>query len=68
MHLQDSVIVVTGATSGIGRATAVALAGRGARVALLARRPDELDRVAAECTCAAGTDGRALAIPTDVSD
>ncbi len=41
--------MVTGASSGIGRATAVAPAGQGARVVLVARRADELTAVAAEC-------------------
>lgn len=53
MRIEQSVVVVTGASSGIGRATAVALAAAGCRVALLARRGDELDRVVAECTEAA---------------
>jgi short-subunit dehydrogenase len=63
VHIDGSVIVVTGASSGIGRATALELAGRGARVVLLARRADALAEVAARC----GTD-RSLVVPTDVTD
>ena len=41
-------VLVTGATSGVGEVTARLLASRGARVALLARRPEELQRVVAD--------------------
>ncbi|MCR5867364.1 MAG: SDR family oxidoreductase [Aquincola tertiaricarbonis] len=57
--------VITGASSGMGRASALLLAARGARVALLARRQAALDEVAAQI----GRDGgQALAIATDVTD
>ncbi|MHA6625075.1 SDR family NAD(P)-dependent oxidoreductase [Pseudonocardia sichuanensis] len=68
MRIDGSVIVVTGASSGIGRATAVALAGQGARLALLARREDALAQVARECAAAAGAGDRTLVVPADVSD
>lgn len=56
--------VVTGASSGIGAATATLLAGRGARVALLARRHDLLDHLAQRIKEAGG---EAVAITTDVT-
>lgn len=63
--LRDTVVVVTGASSGIGRATALALAQSGATVVLAARRRDALEEVRAQCE---GLGGRALAVPTDVTD
>ena len=53
-RLRDQVIVITGATSGIGLATARAAARRGARLVLAARSHDELARVAAELRNKAG--------------
>jgi len=53
-------VVVTGASSGIGRATAVAFGAAGARVALVARRRALLDEVAAEIAARGGT-GHAIA-------
>lgn len=58
-------IVITGASSGIGRAAARAFAQRGARVALAARRVDLLEEVARECR---DLGGEAIAVPTDVTD
>ena len=62
--LQGRTAVVTGASSGIGEATAERLAALGARVAVLARRKDRLDALAARITAAGGT---VLVLPTDVT-
>ena len=64
-NLTGRTAVVTGAASGIGEAVAVLLAEHGARVALLARRGQRLDEVAAKITADGGT---ALAVVTDVTD
>jgi short-subunit dehydrogenase len=60
---KEKVVLVTGASSGIGRALAVELGRRGARVGLTARRADELLKVAAEVERAGG---EALALAADV--
>ncbi len=60
------VVVITGASSGVGRACAEAFAARGWHVVLAARRAEELNEVARRCR-ERGT-GRALPIPTDVTD
>ena len=57
-------IILTGASEGIGRALALELAARGARVALAARDRDRLDSLAQECRTRGG---EALAVPTDVT-
>jgi short-subunit dehydrogenase len=58
-------IILTGASEGIGRALALALAARGARVALAARDRERLETLAAECRARGG---EALAIPTDITN
>ena len=64
-ELNGTVALVTGASSGIGEATARELARRGAAVAIGARRKERLDALAEEIEQAGG---RALAIQTDVTD
>lgn len=63
--LSQQVLVITGASSGAGRATAQAAAARGARVVLAARNASDLGTVG-DAIQAAG--GEALAVPTDVTD
>jgi NADP-dependent 3-hydroxy acid dehydrogenase YdfG len=63
--LNDTVALVTGASSGIGEATALALAEHGAKVALVARRADKLEALAARVREAGGT---ALVVEADVAD
>lgn len=60
------VVVVTGASSGIGRSTARAFAARGARLVLASRSADQLAEVAAQCL-AGGASGASVVV-TDVAD
>jgi NADP-dependent 3-hydroxy acid dehydrogenase YdfG len=62
--LKETIAMVTGASSGIGEATALTLAQRGAAVALVARRKDRLDSLAAKISDAGGT---ALVIEADIT-
>jgi NAD(P)-dependent dehydrogenase (short-subunit alcohol dehydrogenase family) len=63
--LADDVAIVTGASSGIGAATAHELSRCGARIVLAARRSDKLEEQARAIAAAGGS---AIAVPTDVSD
>jgi clavulanate-9-aldehyde reducatase len=65
IDLRERVVAVTGASSGIGEATALACARAGASVALAARRVDRIEALADRITAEGG---RAIAVPTDVGD
>jgi NAD(P)-dependent dehydrogenase (short-subunit alcohol dehydrogenase family) len=64
-RLASKVVVLTGASSGIGRAAALEFSRRGAKVVLAARGVEALEEVAARCRAAGG---EALAVETDVTD
>jgi uncharacterized protein len=65
MQLEHRIVVVTGASSGLGEATAKAMASRGAQVALLARNREALARIAAEIDLQGGM---ATSFPVDLTD
>jgi short-subunit dehydrogenase len=65
MPIRNSVVVITGASSGIGRATALRFAAKGARLVLAARGAESLEEVARECR---KRGAKAIAVPTDVTD
>jgi clavulanate-9-aldehyde reducatase len=65
IDLTGQVVAVTGASSGIGQATAIACARAGAAVALAARRVERIEELAKQIE---GEGGRAIAVPTDVGD
>lgn len=62
---RPQIVVVTGSSAGVGRATAIEFARHGARVALLARGPERLQGA---CRDVRAAGGEPLAIPTDVAD
>ncbi|WP_035844319.1 SDR family NAD(P)-dependent oxidoreductase [Kitasatospora azatica] len=64
-RLEGTVALITGASSGIGHATALELAREGASVALVGRREDRLTDLAAEIS---STGGQALVVPADITD
>ena len=65
LQLEGKVCVVTGASSGIGEATALRLSGAGAAVVLAARRRDRLESLAERI---GSEGGRALPIEVDITD
>lgn len=65
MDIEGKVAVVTGASRGIGEAVAVALAGKGARLVLVARTEKDLDRVADACRQAGSP--KVITLPADLT-
>ena len=66
MNLKDKVVIVTGASSGIGAATARKLAADGARLVLMARREDRLQELAQELMDAYQTES--MVIKLDITE
>jgi NADP-dependent 3-hydroxy acid dehydrogenase YdfG len=64
-NIENKVVIITGASSGLGEATARLLASRGARLVLAARRTDRLQALVKELE---GTGAQAIAVATDVVD
>lgn len=65
MRIKGSTVVITGASSGIGRAAALRFSKAGANLVLAARRPEPLEEVAEACR---KHGGEVLVVPTDVTD
>jgi NAD(P)-dependent dehydrogenase (short-subunit alcohol dehydrogenase family) len=65
VYFKDKVVVITGASSGIGRELALRLAAQGAKLSLAARDVERLEAAEAECE---KRGGQAIAIPTDVAE
>ena len=63
--IRGAVVLITGASSGIGKATAMAFAGLGARLVLAARDPEALGEVERACQAQGA---QVLAVPTDITD
>lgn len=66
--LRNKVVVITGATSGIGRSIALESAGRGASVILIARRKEKLDEIAAEARELSGSEAYSFATDMGKAD
>jgi NADP-dependent 3-hydroxy acid dehydrogenase YdfG len=64
-NIEGKIVVITGASSGLGEATARALSAQGASLVLGARRQDRIQSLAHELT---GRGGKPIAVTTDVSD
>ena len=64
-RIEGKVVVITGASSGIGKAGALALADHGARLVLAARRKPELEDTATACRA---NGAEVLTVPTDVAE
>lgn len=62
---RGQVVIVTGASAGIGKALALLLAGQGAKVVIAARRAERLEEIASECRLLGA---EVLVVPTDVAD
>ncbi len=62
---RGQVVAITGASTGIGRATALEFAKKGARLVLVARQKEKLDELAREC---AGLGSECLPVSLDVGD
>lgn len=67
-HLRDKVVVITGASSGIGAVSAKALAARGAKILAAARGQEDLDQLVADIEKADGTAAARLTDVTDAAD
>jgi len=65
VHSKNKVVVITGASTGVGRATAHEFAKQGSKIGLLARAPESLAATSREVE---RMGGRALVLPVDVSD
>lgn len=66
LGLQDKVVIITGGSEGIGKAAALSMAQEGARVVIVARRADVLERAAQDIRIA--TEGMVLPVQGDVTD
>jgi len=65
VNLKGKTAIVTGASSGMGRATSLALSAQGVRLVLVSKTPEKLDAVKGEVK---QIGGEAVALPTDVTN